>query len=76
MKSGDGYFLVSQEDVDRIDSLINALALAIMEILESRPVLDLRSERTVLQQQYDELIAPHLYPEQSRDRRGQSKFEF
>jgi len=78
MKSADeSYFLISQEDVYKIDNLIGALNLAITEILESRPIHDHRTDRTVLQQQYDELVTPYLYPEPDPpiDPR-QSQFEF
>ena len=75
MKAKESYFLVSQEAIERIDTLVSALGLAISEILQSRPVRDDGDERTELQQRYDELIMPHLYPDLERDPR-QAEFEF
>ena len=39
MRSRESYFLISQDDVDKIDSLVGALNLAITEILESADTL-------------------------------------
>lgn len=66
-------YLVNEEAIARVASLVSALALAILEILGSRPVRDHRLERTEHQQQYDELLMPHLYPEQDP---RQSTFDF
>lgn len=50
------YFLVSQQDLYKIDGMIGALNLAITEIMESRPVKDRRWETTPAQWDYDERI--------------------
>ena len=63
MKSNDSrqrdaetYFLVSQEDIYKIDSLIGALNFAIAEILEMRPVKSKSFETTPRLWEYDEQI--------------------
>lgn len=62
----ESYFLVSQGQIDKIDSLIGALNLAVSEILESCPVRDQRAERMEAQLDYDERIGDVIYPNHSR----------
>lgn len=55
------YYLISQTEIDKIDSLIGALNLAISEILEGRPIMDRRAERTCAQADFDEQVGPNLH---------------
>jgi len=55
-KDWENYFLVSQDDLYKIDGMIGALNLAITEILERRPVKEKRWEGTPAQWDYDERI--------------------
>jgi hypothetical protein len=50
------YFLISQEDLYKIDSMLGALNLAITEILERRPVKERRWAETPAQWDFDEHI--------------------
>jgi len=61
MKAEESYFLISQADVEKIDSLVGALNLAISEILESRPVEDNRAERKERQRKYDSEVSDVIY---------------
>jgi hypothetical protein len=54
------YYLVSQGQIDKIDSLIAALGLAVAEILERRPVRS-PSESTAAQDDYDDAIGNIIY---------------
>lgn len=54
-------FLVSQSDIDKIDSLVGALNLAITEILEGRPVRDPCPERGAAQADYDEQVGEVIF---------------
>jgi hypothetical protein len=61
----DRYFLVSQDDIDRIDALVGALNLAINEILEAHPIID--RERMDAQREYDAKVAEVVYDGDLRD---------
>lgn len=50
------YFLVSQEDLYKIDSMLGALNLAIKEILEWRPLKQRIWEGTPAQWDFDERV--------------------
>ena len=74
-KEIQSYFLISQKDLYKIDSLIGCLNLAITEILERRPVRDHSSEPTPAQDEYDAHIESLIKPESPLDLR-QSQFDF
>ena len=58
----DDYFLVSQRAIYKIDALISALDLAIIEILESHPVRT-KIYREKAQKNYDQLTNDIIYRE-------------
>ena len=60
-KKEEDLFLISQAAVDKIDSLIGTLNLAVSEILEARPVRDHRPYFTGHQERYDEEIGEVIY---------------
>jgi hypothetical protein len=72
---GQGYFLVSQEDLYKIDCLIGCLNLAITEILERRPVRDHSRDPTPAQEEYDAQVANLIDTPPFPDPR-QSQFDF
>jgi hypothetical protein len=57
----EDYFLVSQEDIYKIDCLIGALNLAVTEILERRPVKEKRWAPMPAQNDYDDQISKIIY---------------
>lgn len=61
------YFLVSQEDLYKIDSMLNALNLAIKEILERRPIQERRWEQTPAQWDFDERVNSVIYWDEGAD---------
>ena len=60
----ENYFLVSQDDIYKIDCLIGALNLAVGEILEKRPVREKRYSHMPHQNAYDDMIRKTIYGEQ------------
>jgi hypothetical protein len=62
----ENYFLVSQEDLYKIDCLIGALNLAVTEILERRPVKEKRWAPMPAQNDYDDQISKIIYGEQAK----------
>lgn len=72
---GQGYFLVSQEDLYKIDCLIGSLNLAVTEILERRPIRDHSLDPTPAQDEYDAYIASNIDNDTPLDPR-QSQFDF
>jgi uncharacterized membrane protein (DUF485 family) len=58
----DDFYLVSQRDIDKISALISALDLAVIEILESRPVRT-KVYREKAQKNYDQLANEIIYRE-------------
>ena len=66
-KTEETLFLVSQADIDKIDSLTSALNLAISEILEGRPVQDHRYRRIKAQAEYDDQVGEVIYRGDPRD---------
>ena len=61
----ENYFLVSQDDIYKIDCLIGALNLAVTEILERRPVKEKRFGAMPAQNDYDDQISKIIYGEQA-----------
>jgi hypothetical protein len=57
------YFLVSQEDLYKIDSLIGALNLAITEILEKHPIRNDPDQSTSAQDDLDRQLEMIFYKE-------------
>jgi hypothetical protein len=54
-------FLISQEEIDRVDHLVGALNLAITEILEGQPIRDRRGTQTPAQSDYEDAVSEVLY---------------
>ena len=61
MRAEKSFFLFSQADIDKIDALISALALAVGEILEGCPVRDRREASRHAQAEYDREIGAVIY---------------
>lgn len=61
------YYLVHQCEIDKIDSLVGALNLAITEILEWRPVRKDAWRTTPAQNAYDREVGDVLYRHEQTD---------
>ena len=61
------YYLVSEDDIYKIDCLIGALNLAVTEILEWRPVKHDLWRTTPAQSAYDEEVGQVIYRGDLRD---------
>lgn len=57
------YFLVSQDDIYKIDCMVGALNLAITEILERRPVSEKLWAETPAQDDFNEQVGEIIYRE-------------
>jgi hypothetical protein len=71
------YFLVTQDDLYKIDCMLGVLNLALSEILERRPVDDHSGDPTPAQDEYDEHINAVVDTTViADDERRQTRFDF
>ncbi len=61
------YFLVSQDDIYKIDCMIGALNLAITEILERRPVSEKLWQTTPAQDDFNQQVGEIIHRENPLD---------
>jgi hypothetical protein len=61
------YYLVHQSEIDKIDSMVGSLNLAITEILEWRPVRKDPWRTTPLQNAYDREVKDVIYRDEQID---------
>jgi hypothetical protein len=61
------YFLVSQDDIYKIDCMVGALNLAITEILERRPIREKLWETTLAQDDFNQQVGEIIHREDPID---------